>query len=308
MKKKPTNTHSKGSPLAFQKIGVISKADHTQVNRILTDLITWMTTHFKVQVYLPKETSVPKKISKWIHHVPKESIPSKCDLCIVLGGDGTLLSAARLMTKKSIPLFGVNLGYLGFLTEIKLQEMYPSLKETLEGNYNQDERDRLSIKLFRNKKCVFSHYALNDVVISKGNLARIIDIQVDVNKDLLSHLRADGIIFSTPTGSTAYSLAAGGPIVHPNVPSITVTPVNAHTLTNRPIVLPGKSTITAKILSKTQKGDVTLTIDGQVGVDIKTNDTLEISLLNNPPIKIITNKERGYFDVLRTKLQFGKRD
>lgn len=201
------------------------------------------------------------------------------------------------------------MGYLGFLTEVKKDEMFPLLNKALEGDYEIEERYLLQARVTRGEKEVFNHLALNDTVLSKNQLSRIIDIEIRCDDELVTHLRSDGVIVSTPTGSTAYSLAAGGPIVHPHVKSLLLTPVAPHTLTNRPIVLPLQSKVQLKLLTETKNpGEFTLTMDGQVGFPLLHNDKVTVSAYMKNKIKIIKNPWRSYFDLLRSKLHFGIRD
>ncbi len=223
-------------------------------------------------------------------------IPFRVDFLVVLGGDGTLLSVANLAAKAGIPLIGVNLGFLGFLTETKKEEMEEALKEFLSGKASVDERELLEIS-FRSKKS----FALNDAVINKSALARIITIRVGINGEEISRLRADGIIVSTPTGSTGYSLSAAGPIVNPSVSAILITPICPHALTQRPIIIPSSLKVSLKLISGEE---VYLTLDGQRGEKVREGEIVEIKRATQK-LKLIRPSGRTYYKMLREKLGWG---
>jgi len=223
-------------------------------------------------------------------------IPSRVDFLVVLGGDGTLLSVANLAAKAEIPLIGVNLGFLGFLTETKKEEMEEALEEFLSGKASVDERELLEIK-FRSKRI----FALNDAVINKSALARIITIRVGIDGQEISRLRADGIIVSTPTGSTGYSLSAGGPIVNPSVSAILITPICPHALTQRPIIIPSSLKVSLKLISGEE---VYLTLDGQRGEEMREGEIIEVKRATQK-LKLIRPSGRTYYKMLREKLGWG---
>ncbi len=231
-----------------------------------------------------------------------ESFPEDVDLVVVLGGDGTLLSAARHVAKNTAAVLGVNLGRLGFITEVNLDGLYPMMEATLAGKYVCEERIMLRGSVFRNGKEIHSSRALNDVVINKGALARIIDMEVRVNHHFLNVYRADGLILCTPTGSTAYNMAAGGPILHPTVQSVVLTPICPFVLTNRPIILPAESTIEIEIGPEAR--DIYLTFDGQVGFDLNPKDTVRVERAEHG-VCLIKSPHNDYFEVLRNKLKWG---
>jgi len=225
-------------------------------------------------------------------------------LVMVLGGDGTLLSAARQVGKANIPILGVNLGGVGFITEIGLDQVYETLELFLEDKLACEDRLMLEGTVIREKKEIYTCHVLNDVVINKGALARIIDIHTQVNGKFLNVFRADGLIVSTPTGSTAYNLAAGGPILHPAMISIVLTPICPFMLTNRPIILPGESVVELEI--GTQAEDVTLTYDGQVGFDLNPHDVVRVQKADSK-ICLVKSPSKDYFEMLRNKLKWGER-
>jgi NAD+ kinase len=225
------------------------------------------------------------------------------DLVVVLGGDGTLLSMARAVGDLGVPLLGVNLGGLGFLTAPTLEEMVPALEALLAGRMAADERMMLTTRVVRNGQRLCEYAALNDVVITKAAMSRIIDLAVSVEGQHATEYRADGLIISTPTGSTAYSLSAGGPILFPTMDAIVLTPICSHTLTNRPIVLPGMHRVEVTLLADQE---VMVTVDGQVGVNLKQGDTVEV-VKAAARIRLVRFPQKDFFSVLRTKLKWGAR-
>ena len=222
---------------------------------------------------------------------------------IVLGGDGTLLAAARSLAKANIPILGVNLGSLGFLTEVALAEMYPTLEAMHENRCYLEHRAMLHCQLIRDGKCIADYEALNDLVVSKSALARIADFDIYLNGAFVSNYKADGLIISTPTGSTAYSLAAGGPIVAPDVAGFVITPVSPHALTNRPLVVQdsAKIEIHVKMTEETY-----LTVDGQVGTPMQVNDRVHCCK-SGYCVQLFRQPSKTFFDVLRQKLKWGER-
>jgi len=232
-------------------------------------------------------------------------ISSQADMVVVLGGDGTLISTARIIGERDIPILGVNLGSLGFLTEIALDELYPALEKCLRGDYRVSERIMLQAVLERDGREIASHLVLNDVVINKGALARIVDLRTTVDSFDLTTFKADGLIISTPTGSTGYSLSAGGPIINPTMNCIVITPICPHTLTNRPIVIDDSSVVAITVNSLDDK-DIYLTLDGQVGLELRSGDMIHVSKAQHTT-KLVMSEERDYFAVLRAKLKWGER-
>jgi NAD+ kinase len=233
-----------------------------------------------------------------------EHVGEGADLIIVLGGDGTLLNVSRHGKRKEVPILGVNLGGLGFLTETSVEELPTTLEKVLKGDFGISKRIMLDVAVKREGKNIFSITLLNDAVITKDALARIIDIETYVNDEYLTTFKADGLIFSTPTGSTGYSLAAGGPLIYPSLPNMIVTPICPHTLTNRPIILPENAEVRAQLKSKEEK--VILTLDGQVGFPLEYDDEVTIKKSSHT-VTLIKSSSRGYFEILRTKLKWGAR-
>ena len=232
------------------------------------------------------------------------NILDQAELVVVLGGDGTLISVARMVGERGIPIFGVNLGSLGFLTEITLDEMFTALGKCLRGDYNISVRTMLSVKVERNGDLISENRVLNDVVINKGALARIIDLETTVNDDYLTTFRGDGLIISTPTGSTGYSLSANGPILHPELECFVISPICPHTLTNRPLVVGSDAIITVEL--KCLNEDVCLTLDGQVGIKLMCGDVIRVAK-SKQRTRLIVSNSRDYFEILRTKLKWGER-
>jgi NAD+ kinase len=225
-------------------------------------------------------------------------------MIIVLGGDGTLLSVARLVRDYEIPILGVNLGGLGFLTEIPLEELYRVLERVVQGDFITDERVVLSAAVIRRGERMTEFTVLNDAVVNKGALARIIDLETTINGEYLTTFKSDGLIISTPTGSTAYNLSAGGPIVYPSLHCIIITPICPHTLTNRPIMIPDDVEIRATL--KTKQQEVILTLDGQQGFILEFEDVVEVRKAEGR-ILLIKSPYRHYFELLREKLKWGGR-
>ena len=236
--------------------------------------------------------------------LPREAVPDGCDMMIVLGGDGTLLSAARAIAGLEIPLFAVNLGGLGFLTAITVDDLFPELELALRGEARISIRHMLRVDLYRHDQKVAEYDALNDAVLSKAAIARIMDIDVYANSRLVCAYKADGLIVSTPTGSTAYSLSAGGPVIYPTVGALCLTPICPHTLTNRPLIVPSEMTL--HIFNKADDKDAFLTIDGQVGEPLMKDDRIECRISPNS-LHLIRPPQTMFFDVLRQKLKWGER-
>jgi NAD+ kinase len=281
----------------MKKIGIIAKGNKPEAIQVVKELIGWLKDH-KV------ECVVDAAIAKAVSHpaLDKQEMAGAVEMVVVLGGDGTLLTAARALHKKQVPILGVNLGGLGFLTEITLAELYPMLEAILRGEYKTDERMLLEARVWRKEKVVDTFQVLNDVVINKGALARIIELETSVDQAYLTTFRADGLVISTPTGSTGYSLSAGGPIVYPSLQSIIITPICPHTMTNRPIIVPNEATITVTLCSADQ--EVFLTLDGQVGFKMELRDRVEVKK-GEGFVRLIKSPSRGYFEVLRQKLMWG---
>lgn len=278
-------------------IGILTKPQFPEIKPILQKLVTWLRGRQKDVILGPSTATL---IGESITH-QDEHLASQSELILVLGGDGTMLRAARLVEERSVPILGVNMGGLGFLTETTVENLYESLEKVFEQNYYLDNRLRLQACICRQDGQVIQVTALNDAVVSKGTLGRMIKIHIQVDKKFLTNLRGDGVIFATPTGSTAYSLSTGGPILDPSLESLMVTPINPHTLTHRPLLVPSHVCLEAKLTSP--EGAVA-TLDGEVGIDMNWGDTIVVTASNHRT-SLIRFPDRTYFDVLRTKLKWG---
>lgn len=280
--------------------GIIAKHIDPRAGAIVSELCDWLASRGK-GVILDRETA---SLVQRADGVSRGKLPEHCDFLIVIGGDGTLLSAARVVGTTGKPILGVNLGALGFMTAITLEELYPALDRIFTYDFEYDERMMLVAHVHRLGERVANYTVLNDVVINKGALAKIIDIEATIGEMYLSSFKADGLIISTPTGSTGYSLAAQGPILYPTLRTIVITPICPHTLTNRPIVIPDNMVVRAELRS--QETDVFLTLDGQVGFGIRQGDVIEVKKAD-APLRFFRSPFRDYFTVLRTKLKWGER-
>ena len=285
----------------MKRVGIVAKPGATEARDVILTLLEWLDAR-GFSAVLEKETAalVP---SVSVASVAKPELPAQVDLVVVLGGDGTLLSMARAVGELGVPLLGVNLGWLGFLTATTLDEMLPALEALVAGRMAMDERMMLTARVVRNGQRLCEYAALNDVVITKAAMSRIIDLAVSVEGQHATEYRADGLIISTPTGSTAYSLSAGGPILFPAMDAIVLTPICSHTLTNRPIVVPGTHRVEVTLLADQE---VMVTVDGQIGVNLRERDTVEVVKAASR-IRLVRFPQKDFFSVLRTKLKCGAR-
>ncbi len=288
-----------GAGRGGMRIGIIVKPDKPEAIGLLKRLLPWLIE--RGHAVALEETAAP---ALGVQGFPRDEIPSRADLLIVLGGDGTLLSVARLVEALDIPIFGVNLGSLGFLTEVAIEECLPTLEKALAGESVVEERMMLEATVQRQGREIASHRILNDAVINKGALARMIDLETSVDGLYVATFKADGLIISTPTGSTAYSLAAGGPIVYPTLDAFVLTPICPHTLTNRPLVLPDEAVV--EVILHARQADVYLTLDGQRGLPLQEGDLIRVRKAASR-IRLVTSPNRNYFEILRTKLRWGER-
>ena len=284
----------------MKRVGLIAKPHAQGLSDLLHQLLPWLAQH-NMEVFL--DTATAAAIGETAGY-EKAALPALVDLMIVLGGDGTLLSVVRLLEERDIPILGVNLGGLGFLTETTASELCPALERVLDGHYTLQQRIRLKTFIHRQGKRLPQPTVLNDVVINKGALARIINLETYVDDLYLTTYRADGLIVSTPTGSTAYSMAAGGPILYPNIQALILNPICPYTLGQRPLVLPDTAKI--EVMLQTPNEDVLVTLDGQVGIALHYRDVVEIQRAAQP-IKLIRAATRDhYFQILRKKLKWGE--
>ena len=281
-----------------KKIGVFCKPKAPSATDILGRLIPWLR---KQNYHIFLDTGTAAIINETSSYEKRE-ISQQADLLIVLGGDGTLLSVAQAAHPYNIPILAVNLGSLGFLAEISIDELYPTLENILAGKFEIENRMLLNACIWRNGEKVEDHNVLNDVVINKGAVARVINLQVLVNGQYMTSYRADGLIIATPTGSTAYSLSAGGPIIHPSMHTLVLSPICPFTLTNRSILIPDQSIIQVKLAA--EYDDVRVTLDGQEGYDMRAGDILEIKKTKTP-LQLIRGPNKNYYQILRDKLHWG---
>jgi NAD+ kinase len=283
----------------IKKIGIICKHDNAEAWELAGKLKVWLDER-------STETILDRGSASYLgaQGVPKEDIPERADAIVVFGGDGTLLSVARLIGGKGTPIIGVNLGTLGFLTNVPVEQLYPTMEMVLLGQYKVQERVLLVVSIKREGKVISSHHVLNDMVINKGALARIIEIDTFIDGKFLTTFKADGLIVYTPTGSTGYSLSANGPIVHPSLSCLGITPICPHTLTNRPLILP--DTVIFEAATRSETEDVYLTLDGQVGFLLKPEDMVEAKVASSK-IYIVMSPMEDYYHMLRTKLKWGER-
>jgi NAD+ kinase len=276
----------------MNRIGIIINPKKSQARETLKKLVNYLSKR--------RKSIILEKISAKLIQRPRlgakdNKAYQRCDLIIALGGDGTLLRAVRMLKGKEIPILGVNLGGLGFLTEVTLGELYKTLSDVLADRYRLEERIGLEATLYRST-------ALNDCVITKGVLSRLIRLDAFIGEEYLTTYAADGLIISTSTGSTAHSLSAGGPIVHPGIPAIILTPICPHTLSNRPLIISGEEEIRIRIASP--HPDVALTLDGQEVIKLKEKDVIRIKKASSK-IGLIVPKKKSYYQILRKKLKWG---
>lgn len=283
----------------IKTVGVVVKPDHEEARQTACELSEWFAERNIKTVGKP-----PSEIKTCeIKTADTEKFKEDVDLIVVLGGDGTMISTARLTGEKETLILGINYGSLGYLTEFRIEEMFPALEEILKGNYEIDRRVMLEVEHWRGEELLGKGRILNDVVINKAVLARIIEIEVELDKLYVNSFRADGLIISTPTGSTAYNLSAGGPIVFPSMNAMILTPICPFTLTNRPIVVPDNAEVSLRL--KNESDGVVLTLDGQVGYQMERDDRVVIR--KSPTnFNLVQPPNRNYFDVLRNKLQWGR--
>ena len=285
----------------MKRVGLVAKPDAAEAQRVVRQLVEWLTAR-GLTVVLEKETAALAP-SASVTSASKSDLPGQVEALIVLGGDGTLLSMARAVGDLGVPILGVNLGVLGFLTATTLEEILPALEALLAGGMAVEERMMLAARVVRGGQATGEYIALNDVVITKSAMSRIIDLAVSVDGRHATAYRADGLIISTPTGSTAYNLSAGGPILFPTMDAVVLTPIAPHTLSNRPIVLPGAQRIDVTLRVDQE---VMLTMDGQVGVPLRERDVVEVQKAR-ARIRLLRFDQKDFFSVLRTKLKWGER-
>lgn len=290
---------------SIKRIGVVVKPHQPEALETLCKLTEWLTARGIALVGGPAvdRERIEHETGCVIEVIPDEELPQKVDLILVLGGDGTMIATARMLGDCEVPVIGVNYGGLGYLAEFRIEELFTALESILAGDYKLEKRVMLAVELRRGDELVTRNRVLNDVVMNKSALARIIQIETYLNDQFVNSFRADGLIVSTPTGSTAYNLSAGGPIIFPTMNAVVITPICPFTLSNRPIVVPDDSVIEVRLM--TEKEDVALTLDGQVGFPIHARDHVVIRK-SNTTFNLVQPKNRNYFDLLRDKLRWGR--
>jgi len=281
-------------------VAIVSKPHREELKRLLPELIAWLRQHG----YEPVLDLEGGSYTEAAPAVDRTDLPKRCpELVIVLGGDGTLLAAARIFATVGTPILSVNLGFLGFLTEVRLADLYATLENWCAGCHSLDDRAMLHAVLWREGAEHLSFEALNEVVVSKGDIARMGDFSVELDGRSVARFRADGVIVSTPTGSTAYTLAANGPILTPDVDAMVVTPICPHLLTLRPIVVRGDASLTVRVVGVPNVA--LLTIDGQQGVELRRGDEVRCCRSSHT-VKLVRLGDTGFFDALRSKLSWGE--
>jgi len=286
------------------RVGVVAKSRLQAATPSLIDVEQWLASH-RIDAVFETATAALMPPNPQRRAKDKQALVSDVGLVLVLGGDGTLLGMADAIGRAgvNVPILGVNFGSLGFLTEVTLPELYPALEAALAGHAHIEERLTLAATITGSTPA--SDIAVNDVVINKGARSRLIDLSIWLGEGHVTNIRADGLIIATPTGSTAYNLAAGGPIVQPSVDALVLTPIAPHTLTNRPIVIPSSSTVRVKPALE-ERDEVFVTFDGQAGCKLSAGDEISVCRAKQP-MRLVRPATRSYFEVLREKLNWGKR-
>ena len=290
---------------SIKRIGVIVKPHQPDALETLCRLTSWLSEH-GITLVGPTEVereTIEHRTGCTIDVVHESELARQVDLILVLGGDGTMIATSRMIGDVRVPVIGVNYGGLGYLAEFPLEELFPALESILAGQYQVQQRLMLTVELWRGEELVARNRVLNDVVVNKSALARIIEIEAYLNEQFVNLFRADGLIVATPTGSTAYNLSAGGPIIYPSMDAVVITPICPFTLSNRPIVVPDDSMIEVRLMTKNE--EVALTLDGQVGVPLQAGDRAVIRK-SKTAFNLVQPPNRNYFEVLRNKLKWGR--
>jgi NAD+ kinase len=289
----------------IKRIGIVLKPHQPEALKTICELVEWLAERGIKVVGGPEleRERIAHQTGCPVEEVPTQRIANEVDLMLVLGGDGTMIATARMIGDQEVPVIGVNYGGLGYLAEFRIEELCTGLEAVLTSNYRLDKRVMLEVELRRDRDLLSSNRVLNDVVINKSALARIIEIETHFNGQFVNAFRADGLIVSTPTGSTAYNLSAGGPMIFPSMNAVVITPICPFTLSNRPIVVPDNGEIELRL--KTDHEEVALTLDGQVGFPLKIGDLVVIRK-SRTTFNLVQPSNRNYFDVLRDKLRWGR--
>jgi NAD+ kinase len=290
---------------SISRVGVVVKPNQPEALSTTCRLVEWLDARGIKLIGTPEldRERIEGETGCFIEIVEQEKLAASVDIIVVLGGDGTMIATSRMIGDYDVPVLGINYGTLGYLAEFRVEEMFQALESILTGDYRIDTRVRLAVEVMRGEEILMHSRALNDVVINKSALARIIEIEARMDGHLISGFRADGLIVSTPTGSTAYNLSAGGPVVYPSMNALVITPICPFTLSDRPIVVPDDALIELRL--RTPDEEVVLTLDGQVGLPISPEDRVLIRK-SLTTFKIVQPKNRNYFEVLREKLRWGK--
>ena len=290
---------------SIKRIGVVVKPHQPDALENLCRLTEWLNQRQITLVGLPEieRERIEHETGCAVEVASDAELAKQVDLMLVLGGDGTMIATARMIGDTELPVMGVNYGGLGYLAEFRIDELFTALESILAGDYKLEKRVMLAVELRRGDDLVTKNRVLNDVVINKSALARIIEIETYLNGQFVNSFRADGLIVSTPTGSTAYNLSAGGPIIFPSMNTVVITPICPFTLSNRPIVVPDDSMIDVRLM--TEKEEVALTLDGQVGFPLQAGDRVVIRK-SDTSFNLVQPKNRNYFDLLRDKLRWGR--
>ncbi len=289
----------------IRRVGVVIKPELAEAVPTLRRLAEWLDARGVRLLGGPEIEGAREECGAGhaIDIVAHDEMAESVDLVVALGGDGTMIATARLLADADVPVLGINYGTLGYLAEFRTEEMFTGLESVFRGDYRVEARVRLAVEVFREETLLMRNRVLNDVVVNKSALARIVHIEAYLNHQLISAFRADGLIISTPTGSTAYNLSAGGPVIYPSMNAVVVTPICPFTLSDRPIVVPDDALI--EVFLKTPNEEVFLTLDGQVGLPLAVGDRILIRK-SHMPFKIVQPQNRNYFEVLREKLRWGK--
>jgi NAD+ kinase len=292
---------------SITRVGIVAKRGLRAASDHLERLAAWLRERH-IEAVFETETASLAGAGNGATARSREELPRNVDLVIVMGGDGTLLSMATriALCGRDIPILGVNFGSLGFLTEIRIDELYTALESFVNGTATLDERAMLAADAYRSRELFDSRVVLNDVVFTKAALSRIIELSISVSTGLMTKVKADGLIIASATGSTAYNLAAGGPIVHPRVDALVITPIAPHTLTNRPVVIPGSEIIEIRPHLETADDEIFVTYDGQAGYPLQKGDVVKVRK-SEWRLRLVKAPARSYFEVLREKLKWGER-
>lgn len=290
---------------SIRRVGIVVKPHQPDALKTICEIVKWLGERGISLVGGPEieHERIEHETGCAVEAVAEDELGANVDLILVLGGDGTMIATARKLGDREVPVLGVNYGGLGYLAEFRIEELYTALESILKGNYRLDTRVMLAVELLRGDEQVTRTRVLNDAVINKSALARIIEIDAYLNRQFVNSFRADGLIVSTPTGSTAYNLSAGGPVIYPSMNAVVITPICPFTLSNRPIVVPDDVVI--ELCLKTQQEDVALTLDGQVGFPLQADDRVVIRK-SKTTFNLVQPMNRNYFDVLRDKLRWGR--